>query len=101
MSDRMQSVCVKNAQSDNVPLVYGVPQGSVAGPLLFTLYSAPLQDIITSHDIGNVVYADDTQFYLTFDPEECDAPLKKMEACIADVRSWCSLNKLVLNGGVL
>ena len=97
MTDRTQSVCVKDAQSDNVPLVYGVPQGSVAGPLLFTLYSAPLQDIITCHGIDNVVYADDTQLYLTFDPEDCDAALKKMEACIADVRSWCSSNKLVLN----
>ena len=97
MSDRTQSVCVKNAQSDNVPLVYGVPQGSVAGPLLFTVYSAPLQDIITSHGIENVVYADDTQLYLTFDPEDCDVALKKMEACIADIRSWCSSNKLVLN----
>ena len=97
MSDRTQSVCVKNAQSDNVPLVYGVPQGYVAGPLLFTLYSAPLQDIITSHGIGNVVYADDTQLYLTFDPEDCDVALKKMEACIADITSWCSSNKLVLD----
>ena len=78
MSDRTQSVCVRNVESDSLPLVHGVPQGSVAGPLLFTLYSAPLQDIINAHGISNVVYADDTQLYLTFEPEECDAVLKKI-----------------------
>ncbi|XP_072050218.1 uncharacterized protein [Amphiura filiformis] len=61
------------------------------------LSNAPLQDIINAHGISNVVYADDTQLYLTFEPEECDAVLKKMEACISDIKSWCSSNKLVLN----
>ncbi|XP_072037296.1 uncharacterized protein [Amphiura filiformis] len=97
MSGRTQSVSIKNVLSDALPLIYGVPQGSVAGPLLFTLYSAPLHDLIQSHGVSSIVYADDTQLYLTFNPEDRESAIKKIETCIADIRFWCSTNKLVLN----
>ncbi|KAJ8019516.1 hypothetical protein HOLleu_41145 [Holothuria leucospilota] len=42
---------MRNALPDPVSLVCGIPQGSVAGPLVFTFFSAPLQDIISSHGI--------------------------------------------------
>ena len=97
MANRTQSVIVGDVQSDPHPLAFGVPQGSVAGPLLFTLYSAPLQDIIESHGIKCIFYADDSQLYLVFNPEDRDRALQKLEACIADIRAWCAANKLVLN----
>ena len=46
LSDRTQSVVVDGLMSTSVPLVFGVPQGSVLGPVLFTLYSQPLSDVI-------------------------------------------------------
>ncbi len=97
LRNRTQSVAVGDTLSDPVELNCGVPQGSVAGPLAFTLFSAPLQAIIESHNIQCVFYADDSQMYLPFKPEDRHQAVKRIETCIADIRSWCNSNKLVLN----
>ena len=46
LSERFQSVIIDGVVSASRPFVYGVPQGSVLGPVLFTLYSQPLSDVI-------------------------------------------------------
>ena len=63
--NRLQSVKIKDTFSDKVTLSYGVPQGSVLGPVLFTLYTTPLSAIISSFDINHHLYADDTQIYMS------------------------------------
>ena len=72
--DRAQAVCVKHAVADKSNKKWGVPQGSVARPLFFIVYTAPLF-IIHSYGISTVVYTDDTQLYLTFKPEHQDKAL--------------------------
>ena len=58
-----------------------MPQGSVLGPLLYNCVMAGLRLILESFDVQCHLYADDTQFLVTFDNEdESSARLKVMEA---------------------
>ena len=85
---RSQSVVINDTESDPVTLECGVPQGSVAGPIAFTLFSAPLQDVIESHGVNSAIYADDTQLYVTFSPDERMQAIKKIEACVDGIRAY-------------
>lgn len=61
MHDRSQSVTIGDFTSSPKLLDCGVPHGSILGPLLFTLYIAPLQDVIIVHGLDCMFYADDSQ----------------------------------------
>ena len=65
ITNRSQSVVIDQYESATHFPSQGVPQGSVLGPLAFTLFASPLEDIIKNHDISCMLYADDTQMYLT------------------------------------
>ena len=86
--------------SDPKCLVRWVPQGSVLGPIIFSLYTTPLGDICRSHHIKFQLYADDQHLYLSFKPTgECSQLecISRPENCISDIRTWMGLNMLKLN----
>lgn len=99
LDGRVQRVHIKGVSSTERERRLGVPQGSVLGPLLFSLYTAPLSEIADRHGVNLHLYADDTQIYLCFQVREDDLlrELSRLEGCIAEILSWMILNKLMLN----
>ena len=97
VSQRFQSVIVNGSVSNPRPLLYGVPQGSVLGPVLFTLYSQPLSDVINQHNCSFHKYADDTEISQCDMPENFESIKLSIQDCISDILSWMDSNKLMLN----
>ena len=75
----------------------GVPQCSVLGPILFTMYIKPLSAIIDSHSIIHHSFADDLQLQMSAPPGRISELLHSMQSCISDVKAWATANMLKLN----
>ena len=97
LENRKQHVSVQGCNSESSDLKYGVPQGSVLGPILFTVYLIPLREIMLKHGIDYEIYADDNQLYIVFKPIHAIQAVHKMEACVEDIRKWMAINKLKFN----
>ena len=100
LSDRTQEVVIDGKCSEIFTLLFGVPQGSVLGPILFTIYTVPLGQIIRKHGLSFHLYADDTQLYIAFKPtDSCstDVTLRRIQDCVADIKAWMTENLLKLN----
>ena len=100
LSDRSQRVFLEGYLSESSKLPHGIPEGSFLGPLLFTIYSSKLFEVIKDHLPVAHAYADDTQLYLSFKPDttssQSDA-IEAMELCIKAIRAWMITDKLKLN----
>ena len=97
LSERIQCIKIGSILSD-AKMLYGVPQGSVLGPILFSLYTTPLSKVIQNHPgISFQFYADDTQLYVHLTHKNVAAALDKLSHCLEDVKRWLCTNKLKLN----
>jgi len=85
LSDRYQFVAVNGEMSYQSQVQHGVPQGSVLGPLLLTLYMLPSGDIIRKHGISFHCYADDTKLYIFSSPDKT-YQFTKLTECIANIK---------------
>ena len=98
LSGRTFSVKIGYVNGRKILLLYGVPQGSVLGPLLFILYIGDLPAIASSSDVLFQSYADDSHLYAGFHPlVNFSATKEKMKACIEKFEMWMKSNYLKMN----
>ena len=93
VNNRQQCVLTHNVKSSLQPIITGVPQGSILGPLLFNLYTNDLPQHLQG--ASTQLYADDTVVYQDkpFQPET----LSSLQIALNQLADWCSNNKLTIN----
>ena len=97
LTGRSQQVSVHNVMAMSVFLDYGVPQGSVLGPVLFLLYTSDLVELVRSFGLLAHAYADDLQVYCHMNVGSEQVMLQRFRDCADSVSRWMSSNRLKLN----
>lgn len=93
LTNRYQYVSINNVSSIKMKIQYGVPQGSILGPLLFLLYINDLVEIPGCSEI--IMYADDTNIFFTGKTAECIQT--SANTYLTKLSKWLNTNHLRLN----
>jgi Reverse transcriptase (RNA-dependent DNA polymerase) len=88
LSGRTQQVMYGGEQSVTSAVLFGVPQGTILGPLLYVLYTAPLLSVFAKHRIDAHQYADDLQLYLSVPPAEATVAADRLGTLLVDIEVW-------------
>ncbi len=95
LTNRYQYVNYNNCDSDIMEIKTGIPQGSILGPLFFSIY---INDIIHSSNIFSfLMYADDTTLYCTIEDFPSNNLVNSINSELNKINIWLKINKLTLN----
>ena len=97
LKGRSQFVNIDSIKSSTSKIEFGVPQGSVLGPILFSLYTQPLSNVIVKNDCKFHKFADDTEVTKSSTPDSYKSTKEDVSKCISHISSWMASNKLKLN----
>ena len=93
LTDRTQQVHIGNVHSKQQPVNFGVPQGSILGPLLFILYINDFPLYLKNCETD--LYADDTTIHAS--GKNIDVIQKKVQEDLERVEMWCKHNQMFIN----
>ena len=96
---RQHKVSINGSLSTARTLRCGVPQGSVLGARMYSMYVKPLSDIMNRHNVRYHTYADDIQLYTTCENNEnsIEEAVVRHQDCISKTSAWMSQNALKIN----
>ena len=87
LTDRYQRVRIHDSVSELLPLKYGVPQGSILGPVLFTIY---VNDLLSVPEHCKLAcYVDDCKLYLSFPSPNINTAIANLNEDLNNICSWC------------
>ena len=98
LTGRTQCVKIENSLSDILPVVFGVPQGSVLGPILFNIYISSLSSVIRNFGFSTSGYADDNNAYQSFSLTfQFHVITKRLPELLNQINEWMNLFFLKMN----
>jgi hypothetical protein len=87
LSSRLQRVTVEGHNSDWLPVISGVPQGSILGPMLFLLYINDMPNVASSCAVA--LFADDSKVYKRINSvEDCMLLQKDLDSLVQWSETW-------------
>ena len=87
LTNREEQVLINGATSDSLPVISGVPQGLVLGPLLFLIYIDGITSTLLSNGSKMTLYADDMLLYRHIETPQ-DPDYQKLQNDINSIVEW-------------
>ena len=95
LTNRPQSTRLATSLSEQLTITHGVPQGSILGPTLFSMYMNDLPEVIKFSNIES--YIDGTKIYFSFASKDIDSRLRQVAEDLQHVAELCCANRLLIN----
>ena len=93
LSNGSQSVRVRDVNSEESALHFGVLQGSMLGPRIFNQYAQDVSKLFNHHHLCHHLFAGDTQCHCSGRPTEAPSMVSRLECCAADVSIRCACRR--------
>ena len=96
LCDRCQFVQIDDKSSSCQTIAFGIPQGSILGPMIFNLYVSDLKEVIPAY-IKCSQYADDTTLYHHTPVQDLACGVSLTNNALSELHSWSKESNLALN----